>query len=74
MRSKRYLMHVGVVLYKGEQHEDSRMLKVEQSHWWTLMGALFVSGLGLIPSTINRVSPPHSFFANSQESREHTHF
>ncbi|KAL4564721.1 hypothetical protein LXL04_028790 [Taraxacum kok-saghyz] len=64
----------GIVMYKGEEHKDSKMLKVEHSHWWTLMGVLFRSGLGLIPSTINRVLPPHSFFANLQESIESTHF
>ena len=74
MKSKRYLVHIGVVMYKGEEHEDSRMLKVEHFHWWTLMGFLFMTGLGLIPSTINRAPPPHSFFANSQESIESTHF
>ena len=52
--SKRYLVVVGIVMYKGEDHEDSRMLKVEHSHWWTLMRALFMSGFGLTLRTINR--------------------
>ncbi|KAL4567963.1 hypothetical protein LXL04_023560 [Taraxacum kok-saghyz] len=73
VRSKRYLVLVRVVIYKGEEHEDSRILMVEHSHWWMLMGALFMIGLGLIPSTINRVSPlTHSLLIHKRVLRAHT--
>ena len=42
----------------------------EVSHvdWKTQVGALFVSGLGLHPTTINRAPPPSFLLANLQES------
>ena len=48
--------------------EDSRAHEVSHVDWTTYVGALFVSGLGLNPSTINRAPPPSFLLANLQES------
>ena len=48
--------------------EDSRAHEVSHDDWKTQVGALFMSGLRLNPSTINRAPPPSFLIANLQES------
>ena len=42
--------------------------EVSYADWKTLVGALFMSAVDLIPSTINRAPPPSFLLANLQES------
>ena len=67
-----------LVWYKGEEYEGSRVTKVDDSHWCTLLGTFLQNGFGLIPKAINRRPPPSLFIVNLQEccectlnSREH---
>ena len=50
-----------LVWYKGKEHEGSRVPKVKDSHWCTLLGAYLWNKLGLLPNAINRKAPRHLF-------------